>query len=112
MIEEMKVNVRPARGHAHSVAVTFEVGSHLAARVRGVIEERVLGLPSEVLVEFGGKGPTVRALITDPGSMLDPLAVVGAIEAVAHAVSLAAIASAPATGRARSAALSSAVNQT
>ncbi len=41
-------------------------------------------------MEIGGNGPAIRVGIIDPESMLDPLALVGAIEAVVNAVSLAA----------------------
>jgi hypothetical protein len=70
--------------------VTVEVASHQASRVRRALEERVVGLPLEVSLDIGGNGPAIRAGIIDPESMLDPLALVGAIEAVVNAVSLAA----------------------
>ncbi len=63
----LPVRVRRGRGTGYAVEVTVEVGSHQAPRVRRSMEQRVVGLPSEVAVEIGGKGPTIRARITDPG---------------------------------------------
>ncbi len=87
---DLPVRVRRGRGAGYVVEVTVEVGSHQAAGMRRSMGQRVVGLPSEVSVDIGGNGPLVRARIADPGSILDPLAVVGAIEAVVHAVSVAA----------------------
>lgn len=89
-IDEFPVRVRRGRGNGHAVEVTVEVGSHQGSRVRRTMEQRVVGLPSEVDAEIGGSGSSIRARIIDPGSMLDSLALVGAIEAVVNAVSLAA----------------------
>jgi hypothetical protein len=89
-IQELPVRVQPGRGRGHAVEVTVEVASHQASRVRRALEERVVGLPLEVSLDIGGNGPAIRAGIIDPESMLDPLALVGAIEAVVNAVSLAA----------------------
>lgn len=114
-IQELPVRVRPGRGRGHAVEVTIEVDSHQASRVRRAIDERVVGLPLEVSLEIGGNGPAIRVGIIDPESMLDPLALVGAIEAVVNAVSLAADDhTAVSTGRALGHPLnfSSAVSQT
>ncbi len=114
-IQELPVRVRPGRGRGHAVEVTVEVDSHQASGVRRAMEERVVGLPLEVSLEIGGNGPAIRVGIIDPESMLDSLALVGAIEAVVNAVSLAADDPEPvANGRRHwgSHALGSAVSQT
>ena len=81
--------------------------------MRRSLQHRVMGLPSKVAAEIGGKGTTVRARLTDPGSMLDSLAMVGAIEAMVNAMSLVANAQPMATGHHRRVpTLTSAVSQT
>ncbi len=108
------VRVRRGRGTVYAVDVSVDAGSQQAPRARRSLEHRVFGLPSEVAVEIGGKGPIIRARVTDPGSKLDSLAMVGAIEALVNAVSLAVNTEPAVTGRhhRRVPALNSAVSET
>ena len=108
------VQVQCGTDTAYAVEVSIEVEPGEAPRVRRSLQHRVMGLPSEVAAEIGGKGTTVRARLTDPGSMLDSLAMVGAIEAMVNAMSLVANAQPMAAGRRRGRVptLTSAVSQT